>query len=90
MLMDENSVLYLEQCRCFEHSVYVLIQNGQMYSTIYALLWDITQRLVVIAYGLFGKPYRSRLQGLRNPRSYVVLKRRLSRNVGKKLPQYAA
>jgi len=26
--MDENNFLHLEECRCIEHSVYVLIQNG--------------------------------------------------------------
>jgi len=76
MLMDENSVLYLEQCRCIEHSVYVPIQNGQKYSTVSALFWDIMQRLVVIPYGRFGKIYRYRLQGSRNRRKYVVPKRR--------------
>jgi hypothetical protein len=63
MLMDENSFLYLGKYRCIEHSVYVLIQNGQKYNTSYALLWDITQLLVVIPYGRFGKTNRSLLQG---------------------------
>ena len=63
MLMDENSILYLERCRCIELSVYVLIQNGQQYSTNYALLWDIAQLVVVITYGRSGKTYWSRLQG---------------------------
>ena len=51
--MDENSVLYLEQCRYTEHSVYVAIQNGQKYSTISALFWDIMQHLVVYSLRTF-------------------------------------
>ena len=31
-----------------------------------ALFWDVTQRLVVINFGLFGTNYRSLLQGSRN------------------------
>jgi hypothetical protein len=76
MLMDENNILYLEECRCIGLSICVLIQNGQKYSTCYTLLRDTTQRLVVIPYGRFGKTYRSRLQGWRNSRRYVVPKRR--------------
>jgi hypothetical protein len=33
-----------------------------------ALSWDITQRIVAIAYGRFGTSYRSHLQGTINPR----------------------
>jgi sensor c-di-GMP phosphodiesterase-like protein len=51
--MDENSVLYLEQCRYTEHSVYVAIQNEQKYSTISALFWDIMQHLVVYSLRTF-------------------------------------
>jgi len=37
-----------------------------------AILWDITQRRVVIPYKRFGKTYRNHLQGSRNPRSFYA------------------
>jgi hypothetical protein len=59
-----------------------------------ALLWDITQRRVVIVYRRFGTAYRSHLQGSRSQNQEVVLKflileygsDTLSRNVSKGLP----
>jgi len=56
-----------------------------------ALLWVITQRVVVISYRRFGTTYRSHLQGpifgFLNPEDG---RDSLSRNVGKKLPLLAA
>ena len=47
-----------------------------------ALFWYIAHRTVINPYRRFGTNYRSHLQGLRTDR--------LSRNVGKKIPLYAA
>ena len=52
-----------------------------------ALLWDYTQRRMVIAYRRFGKTYRSHLDCLTYQDGTTD---RLFRKVGKKLPLYAA
>ena len=38
-----------------------------------ALFWDYTQSRVAIPYRRFGKTYRSRLQGSRNPRKCTIM-----------------
>jgi len=56
------------------------------------LFWIITRRVVVIPNRLFGTTYRFHLEGSRNT-EFMTLEdatARLSRNVGKELPLYAA
>jgi hypothetical protein len=48
----------------FKASAVTLMKSG--------LLWDITQRRVIILYRRFGTTYPSRLQGSRSPRSRAV------------------
>jgi hypothetical protein len=58
-----------------------------------AILWDITQRRVVILYRRFGTTYRYHLQGSTLFLAFLTLKDgtdTLSRNVGKGLPLDAA
>jgi hypothetical protein len=54
------------------------------------LLWDITQRRLLILYWRFGTTYRSHFQGSRSPRRLEYGTDRLSRNVGEGLPLGAA
>jgi len=56
------------------------------------LFWDLTQCRLVVYYLRFGTTYHSHLQGTRN-KDFTTLEKgieRLSRNVGNKLPLYAA
>jgi len=55
-----------------------------------ALLWDITQHIVVIPYRRVGKSYPSYLQDSINFLTFENGTDRLSRNVSKQLPLYAA
>jgi len=61
------------------------VGNKQSFFLKSAVFCDITQRIVVIPYRRFGTTYRSDLQLTLADRT-----ERLSRNVGKELPLYAA
>jgi hypothetical protein len=52
--------------------MYLISASAAMYVTS-ALLWDITQRSVVVLYRSFGTTYRSHLQGSRSARRKLLV-----------------
>jgi hypothetical protein len=78
--------LYID-VQCFRYPWFQASASKQMRSELF---WDFRQRRMVIPYRRFGTTYQTRIQAFLGVLTLEDGTDILSRNVGKKLPLYAA